>query len=140
MGYVTVEAAQALQEMGYGQDGWPQAVWWREFMQRVKAWSEWEITHLDEHNLGPHTLGATRSPKDEWLAAPDELTALMWLEQERGYRWFRNPLFYEAEWQAWPRMVLASSAVVADTASALIMVIAEHWRTAQGQKQEEDHR
>ena len=90
---MTTTLAQSvwLKAQGFPQDQWPQMVW-----------------HLSDDSDGPFLeywpLGFLRAPFEN-IAAPDVVSgdpaahpgALEWLEQEKGWRWWRSPHAYNPE-------------------------------------------
>lgn len=74
MNTVTLEQAKRLAALGYEVE-FPQMVWvrWRDY-------DDWEVS------IQRHFTGLLSTEAEEWYPAPDLLTALEWLEKEKG--WF----------------------------------------------------
>lgn len=135
---LTREACEALKTLGYPQDGWPQMVWYRRHSLRLAiGWLEWRRDHFTQTEYNsPHISGQLDQPfPAEWVAAPDALTALMWLEDNGIIEmWWRDPtLTADGPWGAQlPGRVdpddddSDSPGVRADDPSALIIAIAAH--------------
>lgn len=81
------EACEALKEVGFPQDEWPQMVWERIGRAGQENWvSDWAV-NVRSHN--PTALYAAQAGAltFEWIACPSELEALEWLEREKGWEW-----------------------------------------------------
>lgn len=130
---VSLEAAQLLKAAGYPQDQWPQMVWCQIYADQEPELDYWQ-------NGVTVVLGVEVAN----IAAPDPLTALMWLET-KGWAWKRDTEGWKAvnnkAFHAWcgaghnmhsdrcPYLVLA------DNHDALIIAIAICERlTAMGTK------
>jgi hypothetical protein len=88
-GQLSVEACQALREMGYDQ---PTEMYY--YTNRSGAWAG----PISEFFISDHL---NYSPDDE-LACPDPLTAFDWIEREKGIVWQRRAFYSDGcyEWCA----------------------------------------
>ena len=114
---VGLEAALALRDVfGYPQNSWPQSTWerWRDNTVPGRAYHGWQFFSAD---TGKHPY------EREYVAAPDPLTALMFLEEQHGWVWGRH-LPYEPMWYAYKDILEFEAR--ADDPDALILAIAEH--------------
>ena len=109
---VSLEAAKALEAVGYPQDEWSQAV-----ARSVKA--VWHTGEEPDLHCAP----------EPW-AAPDPLSALDWLEREKGWKWAREWLTDRHRWYGLLGIRYRGEGaqeghnyLKADTADALILAI-----------------
>lgn len=108
---VTRTACEALREMGYPQD---KAAWW----------------YLRKGEDGSYLGGD--GPEEVFLACPDAMTALNWLEQALGYEWSRTFGSRRGGYAAYYALTPGSEdeqvELAAGTPSDLILAVVWHWQ------------
>lgn len=119
------EACEAYKALGGPQDQWPQHVW----LVEIEPWSD---ARFDGDV--PYRMYAVNPPNPScgwinWLACPDALDALDWIEREKGIMWERWPrldLSRPPEWCAGRDTAEEQFTALADNPSALIIAIAAY--------------
>lgn len=115
---VSLEAAKVLKTAGYPQDQWPQMIYLGGDPK------EYGVLCYRYQDFVPEP----ERPPLEVVAAPDPLSALYWLEREKGWYWERRARAQSGE-ERWIAGRVTAGVVTGvidrDTADALILAICQ---------------